>query len=158
MLARIWVKQTGGSKGPTSNPSSDCLSRKGTALRMGQKWGKPYANQCHPVPIMHLCNPVHAGITASKHGPFTQNPPHTPTQLGVGGKIGNWLIHQLVSGIHHKWWGKIGGVGRTLIAAVMAGWMPSERYAGLRFEPVREVNMADARKTAGSLTPVPDSA
>lgn len=52
------------------------------AALMGQKWGKPYAILCHPMPIMHLCKLSWTCITARKRGPIPQNPRHTPTQSG----------------------------------------------------------------------------
>lgn len=50
---------------------------------MGQKWGKPYANLCHSMPFMHLCNHLHARIKASNHGPLPQISPTYPYTIGV---------------------------------------------------------------------------
>jgi hypothetical protein len=49
---------------------------------LGQKWGKPNAKSCHPMPFTHLRKLLRISFKANIHGRFSPKMPRTPAQSG----------------------------------------------------------------------------
>lgn len=93
---------------------------------MGQKWGKPYANLCHPMAIMHICILLWTSAKDRSHRPSPQKLPHTPTQSGraLSDTLGSWLrktllnVHGVVTDQEYNATYVITSVTRTLLYAL----------------------------------------